>query len=52
MGAIGTSPATPAAMTRWFLHLFPIAMAESWERLRAGIAGAGAPTDGLLHHQW
>lgn len=45
-------PATPAAMTRWFLHLFPIAMPESWERLRAGIAGAGAPADGLFHHQW
>ena len=45
-------PATPAAMTRWFLHLFPIARPESWERLRAGIAGAGAPTDGLFHHQW
>jgi DNA-binding SARP family transcriptional activator/TolB-like protein len=45
-------PATPAAMTRWFLHLFPIAMPESWERLRAGIAGAGAPTEGLFYHQW
>ena len=45
-------PATPAAMTRWFLQLFPIAKPESWERLRDGIAGAGAPTDGLFHHQW
>jgi hypothetical protein len=45
-------PATPAAMTRWFLQLFPIAMPESWERLRDGIAGAGAPVDGLIHHQW
>ncbi len=45
-------PPTPAAMTRWFLQLFPIANVESWERLRAGIAGAGAPVDGLMHHQW
>jgi DNA-binding SARP family transcriptional activator/TolB-like protein len=45
-------PATPAAMTRWFLQLFPIAMPESWKRLRDGIAGAGAPVDGLIHHQW
>jgi DNA-binding SARP family transcriptional activator/TolB-like protein len=45
-------PATPAAMTRWFLQLFPIANPESWARLRDGIAGAGAPVDGLLHHQW
>jgi hypothetical protein len=44
--------ATPAAMTRWLLHLFPIAKSESWDRLRAGLAGAGAPTDGLFHHQW
>jgi hypothetical protein len=39
-------------MTRWLLHLFPIAKSESWDRLRAGLAGAGAPTDGLFHHQW
>jgi tetratricopeptide (TPR) repeat protein len=44
--------ATPAAMTRWLLHLFPVAKPESWERLRAGLAGAGAPVDGLFHHQW
>jgi DNA-binding SARP family transcriptional activator len=45
-------PATPAAMTRWFLQLFPIAHPESWERLRDGIAGAGAPVEGLAHNQW
>ena len=45
-------PANPAAMTRWFLQLFPIAKPESWARLRDGIAGAGAPVNGLLHHQW
>ncbi|MCC8939741.1 hypothetical protein H8A99_25550 [Bradyrhizobium sp. Arg68] len=45
-------PATPATMTRWLLYLFPIASAESWARLRDGIAGAGAPVDGLSHHGW
>jgi tetratricopeptide (TPR) repeat protein len=45
-------PATPEAMTRWFLHLFPIALPEDWQRLRKGIAGAGAPVEGLSHHQW
>ena len=45
-------PATPAAITRWFLQLFPIAMPKSWECLRDGIAGAGAPVDGLAHEQW
>jgi tetratricopeptide (TPR) repeat protein len=47
-----TESATPAAMTRWFLQLFPIAEPESWERLRDGIAGAGAPVGGLAYHQW
>jgi DNA-binding SARP family transcriptional activator/TolB-like protein len=45
-------PPTPVAITRWFLQLFPIAQPESWERLRDGMAGAGAPVDGLFHHQW
>jgi tetratricopeptide (TPR) repeat protein len=45
-------PATPAAMTRWFLYLFPIASPDSWARLRDGVAGAGAPVDGLSHHGW
>lgn len=41
-----------AAIARWFLTMFPIANADDWERLRAGLAGAGAPTDGLAHNQW
>lgn len=45
-------PASPPAISRWFLQLFPLAMPESWERLREGIAGAGGPVDGLAHHQW
>lgn len=48
----GPQAADPVAMTRWFLHLFPIAQAEDWARLRDGIAGAGAPVEGLFHHQW
>jgi len=45
-------PATPASITRWFLQLFPIAVPQGWERLRDGIAGAGAPVDGLAYGQW
>jgi DNA-binding SARP family transcriptional activator len=45
-------PATPESITRWFLYMFPIAQAEKWACLRDGIAGAGAPVDGLAHHQW
>jgi tetratricopeptide (TPR) repeat protein len=48
----GDEPASPEAMTRWFLHMFPIALPEDWMRLRDGIAGAGGPVDGLQHHQW
>ncbi|MBR0797918.1 hypothetical protein JQ615_21245 [Bradyrhizobium jicamae] len=47
-----TESATPASMTRWFLNIFPIASPESWARLRDGVAGAGAPVDGLTHHGW
>jgi len=45
-------PATPEAITRWFLYMFPIAQPEKWGCLRDGIAGAGAPIGGLAHHQW
>ena len=48
----GREPADPVAMTRWFLHLFPIADPSDWARLRDGMAGAGAPVEGLFHHQW
>jgi len=36
-------------MTRWLLHLYSIEHEETWERLRAGLAGAGAPVDGTRH---
>jgi DNA-binding SARP family transcriptional activator len=47
-----TAPATPEAITRWFLSMFPIASADDWTRLRDGIAGAGGPVGDLAHHQW
>lgn len=48
----GEEAPTEAAMTRWLLHLYPIRRQEDWERLRAGIAGAGLPTDGAAHGDW
>jgi DNA-binding SARP family transcriptional activator len=48
----GSDPPTQQAVTRWFLHLFPIKEREGWERLRDGLAGAGAPTAGIRHHEW
>ncbi|MGE0577631.1 MAG: BTAD domain-containing putative transcriptional regulator [Reyranella sp.] len=45
----GEHPATEANMTRWLLHLYSIEHEETWERLRAGLAGAGAPVDGTRH---
>jgi DNA-binding SARP family transcriptional activator len=47
-----SAPATPEAITRWFLSMFPIASTDDWTRLRDGIAGAGAPVGGLAHHEW
>jgi len=41
-----------ADIARWFLHLFPLRRAADWERLRAGIAGAGLPTRGCAHGRW
>lgn len=40
------------AVTRWFLHLFPIRRDEDWRRLCAGMAGAGAPPVDLDHNRW
>ena len=48
----GTEPPTEEAVTRWFLHLFPIKEKEGWERLRDGLAGAGARVGPIEHHQW
>ena len=49
---VGETPASKEAMTRWLLYAFPISQEGDWERLRAGMAGAGAPTEGLQHHGW
>lgn len=49
---VGSGAADPAAITRWFLYLFPIANPQEWMQLRDGIRGAGGPTDGLRHHDW
>jgi len=42
----GGAAGDEANMTRWLLHLYSIEHEETWERLRAGLAGAGAPVDG------
>jgi TolB-like protein/tetratricopeptide (TPR) repeat protein len=39
-------------ITAWLLHLYPIRRSEDWERLRDGLASAGAPVDGARHHGW
>ena len=43
---------TNDAVTRWFLHHFPIKQKEDWERLRDGIAGAGAAVRHISHQEW
>jgi hypothetical protein len=49
---VGTEPASDANITRWFLHLAPIKRSDDWLRLRDGLAGAGAPVEGLAHDSW
>jgi hypothetical protein len=39
-------------MTRWLLHVFPIAVREDWERLAAGLGAAGAPVTGIGFGVW
>jgi DNA-binding SARP family transcriptional activator/TolB-like protein len=46
---VGDEPATDEAITRWFLTMFPIRQEQDWQRLRDGLAGAGAPVHGLAH---
>jgi DNA-binding SARP family transcriptional activator/TolB-like protein len=43
----GSEPPTGDTMTRWLLHVFPIAIPGDWERLAAGLAAAGAPIEGF-----
>jgi DNA-binding SARP family transcriptional activator len=47
---VAQEPASDANITRWFLHIFPFRRLGDWERLRDGLAGAGAPIEGLLSH--
>ena len=48
----GAESASDEAIGRWLLHLYPIAQADAWERLRAGVIGAGIPSGGIRHHDW
>ncbi len=48
----GATAPSPAAMTHWMLHAFPIAIANDWERLRHGLALAGAPVADLTFGTW
>jgi DNA-binding SARP family transcriptional activator/TolB-like protein len=48
----GEMPPTDAMIGRWLLHVWPIGHAPSWERLRAGVTGAGIPAGGMTHHGW
>jgi DNA-binding SARP family transcriptional activator/TolB-like protein len=49
---VGSEPASEANIARWFLHLVPMKRPEDWQRLRDGLAGAGAPVEGLAHDRW
>lgn len=49
---VGSEPPTDANITRWLLTMVPIRQPEDWQRVRDGLAGAGAPVEGLAHHQW
>lgn len=48
----GEEPATEQNMFRWLLHLYPIQHKADWERLRAGLASAGAPVEATGHGIW
>ena len=48
----GTMPPTDEAIMAWLLHLYPIADARDWEKLRDGVAAAGLPTVGRRHGDW
>jgi tetratricopeptide (TPR) repeat protein len=48
----GQQPATRESMTRWLLHVFPVAILTDWQRLAAGLAAAGAPVDGIEFGVW
>jgi DNA-binding SARP family transcriptional activator/TolB-like protein len=48
----GEAAPTDDMIGRWILHIHPMGHAPVWERLRAGMAGAGIPDGGMTHHGW
>ena len=48
----GQRAPTRDSMTRWLLHVFPIAIRGDWERLATGLAAAGAPVEGIEFGVW
>lgn len=48
----GSEQPTDGAIGRWLLHCHPISRPEDWGRLRAGVIGAGIPSDPIRHHEW
>jgi hypothetical protein len=49
---VGELPSTDGNIMRWLLTMIPIKRPEDWQRVRDGLAGAGASVDGLTHDQW
>ena len=48
----GDIPPSDTAIGYWLLHLYPIRDPLHWERLRAGVVGAGIPDAGIRHNAW
>ena len=48
----GDLPPSDTAIGYWLLHLYPIRDPLHWERLRAGVVGAGIPDAGIRHNAW
>ncbi|MGY4628067.1 BTAD domain-containing putative transcriptional regulator [Bradyrhizobium sp. USDA 4486] len=48
----GQQKPTRENITRWLLHVFPIAIRADWERLASGLAAAGAPVEGIEFGPW
>jgi tetratricopeptide (TPR) repeat protein len=48
-GWVGDEPPSEANITRWFLYIAPTKRPEDWQRLRDGLAAAGAPVEGLSY---
>lgn len=40
------------AMCRWLVHMFPVSVPGTWERLRAGVELAGGDVDGVTFGDW